>query len=312
MGIYVTLRSPSGEHVAFRDWPLIRLHYATEALRFFYDNKIFVPENIDLWHNFADEALGGTREPTIQVSSDIFRDLATVKKTLADRSQSFEKLMSTIIVISGYWDLNGEPTSGFFSINNSLRWRTVYKDLEIDASGHGDTKDLTEIIWAREDGKGIANNFARTLKKTSESQKATPNVVYFSIGTPAKGDIENLLGVYLGDRRALLDFLYSTLNARADEETKDAMIPLKRSYFIGVMDKEPDVQNGLTLAMQEANVFQKDAGSYTFLADDRKGFENLYKIFEERVFKPVLHELPRTKEVESRIKKGLGHMPSLV
>jgi hypothetical protein len=125
------------------------------------------------------------------------------------------------------------------------------------------------------------------------------------------GDVQNLMGVYLNDRRALIDFLYSTLSARADAETRDAMLPLKRSYFVGAMDKEREVQNGLTVAMEKAGVKQDKIGSFTFLAEDRKGFESLYKIFEESVFKPVSHELPKTQEVESRIKKGLGHTPQL-
>ena len=310
MGIYLTLKSPSGEHIPFRDMPLIRLQYATEAIRFFYSNKIFVPENIEQWHRYADEALGGTKEPTIQASSDIFRDLALVRQNLADRSRPLERLMSTIIVINGYWDLNGEIISGFFSINNSYGWRTIYKDLEIDASGHGDAKDLVEVLWKRADRRGIVDNFVKSLNSMSKGLKATPNAIYFSIGVPAKGDVENLLGVYLNDRRALLDFLYSTLSARADAETKDSMLPLKRSYFVGAMDRESDVQNGLTSAMHDAGVQQDKVGSYTFMADDRKGFENLYKIFAERVFKRVLHELPKTQEVESRIKK-VGHMSKL-
>jgi hypothetical protein len=291
--------------------PLIRLEYATEAIRFFSNNKIFVPENIELWYRYADEALGGTKETVIQASSDIFRDLALIRQTLADRNRPLERLMSTIIVINGYWDLNGEIISGFFSINNSYLWRTVYKDLEIDASGHDDTKDLVEVLWRRDDREGIVDNFVRNLKVKSEGLKAAPTAIYFSIGVPAKGDVENLMGIYLSDRRSLIDFLYSTLIARGDAETKDAMLPLKRSYFVSAIDKEREVQNELTIAMDKAGVKQDKVGSFTFLADDRKGFEKLYKIFEEDVFKPVLHALPKTQEVEARIKKGLGHISEI-
>jgi hypothetical protein len=191
------------------------------------------------------------------------------------------------------------------------RWRTIYKDLEIDAFGHGDAKDLVDILWKRDDRRSIVGNFIKNLNSMGKGLKATPNMIYFSVGVPAKGDITNLLGVHLNDRRALIDFLYSTLSERADAEAKDAMLPIKRAYFVGVMDKEQDVQNALTTAMNEAGVKQDKGGSYTFLADDRRGFEKLYEIFEERVFKPVLRELPKTQEVESRIKKGLGHMPQL-
>ena len=119
MGIYVTLTSRSREHVPFRDFPLIRLHYATEILRFFYEGKIFIPQNIEIWNKIPVKGLGGTREQIIEVS-DVFKDIATVRMRLSDRNYPLDQLMSTVIIINGHWDLNTTLIPGFFSLNNRV------------------------------------------------------------------------------------------------------------------------------------------------------------------------------------------------
>jgi hypothetical protein len=310
LGIYITLRSPSGEHIPFRDFPLIRLHYATEMLRFFYEGKIFVPQNIEVWLNFPEKALGGELDQNIEVS-DTFKDIATMRMRLSDRNYPLDRLMSTIIVINGHWNLFDTLIPGFFSINNSPTWRGTYKDLEIDASGTGDFNDLIGVLWKREDMEGIVSSFVKKLKNAEIGQKVTPNIVFFSIGVPAKGDVDNLVGLYLKDRRALIDFLYSTLTEKGDPETKDRMPPLSRDFFIKTITEEPIVQERLNTALHDTLVIEEPVGSFTYIARDRKAFNNLYQVFSERVFKPAMQELPKVKEVELKIKKGLENVQNI-
>ena len=310
MGIYVTLRSPSGEHVPFRDYPLIRLHYATEMLRFFYEGKIFVPQNIEIWRDFPTETLGGEREDTIEVS-EIFRDIAALRMRFASRDFSLERLMLTIVVINGHWDLNGELIPGFFSVNNNPAWRGIYKDLEIDASGSGDVADLIDAIWKRDDTESIVLSLIKKLKASEENQKVTPNMVFFSIGVPEKGAVENLVGLNVKDRRTLIDFLYSTLHEKADTNIRDRIPPLNRDFFIKTINEQNIVQERLEKTLKDTLVREEPGGSVTYIARDRKAFSKLYETFSERVFKPAMLELPKVHEVELRIRKGLENIPSL-
>jgi hypothetical protein len=230
---------------------------------------------------------------------------------LSDRNYPLDRLMSTIIIFNGYWDLYGTLIPGFFSINNSSAWRGTYKDLEIDASGTGDFNDLIGILWKRDDMEGIIHNFVKKLKSAESGQKVTPNMVFFSIGVPAKGDVDNLVGLYLRDRRTLIDFLYSTLIEKGDPETKSKIPPLDRGFFIKAITEEPVVQERLNNALHDTLVIEEPVGSFTYIARDRKAFNNLYETFSERVFKPAMRELPKVQEVESKIKKGLANIKNL-
>jgi hypothetical protein len=279
-------------------------------LRFFYDGRIFVPQNIEVWLNFPDRALGGELDQSIEVS-DIFKDIATVRMQLSDKNYPLDRLVSTIIIINGHWDINGTLIPGFFSINNSSVWRGTYKDLEIDASGTGDFNDLIGVLWKRDDMEGIVRNFVKKIKSAESGQKVTPKMIFFSIGVPAKGDVDNLVGLYLRDRRTLIDFLYSTLNEKGDPEIKSKIPPLDRGFFIKAISEEPVVQKRLTNALHDTLVIEEPVGSFTYIARDRKAFNNLYETFSERVFKPAMRELPKVQEVETRIRNGLANLKNL-
>ena len=280
-------------------------------LRFFYDGKVFVPESIELWYNTPDPALGGESDPTVKVS-EVFKDIATLRTKLSDKSFNLERLMSTIIVINGHWDFTGTLIPGFFSINNSAAWRGTYKDIEVDATGTGELNDLIDLIWKREDKDGIVTNLVKHLKRAESGQQATPNIVFFSLGIPARGDVENLLGIYLKDRRSLIDFLYSTLSEKADPAIKDKITPLNRTFFIKAITEQKIVQDRLDSSLRDTQIIEEPVGSFTYIGKDRKAFSELYETFSERVFKPAVKELPRVQEVEARIVKGLSNIKDIV
>jgi hypothetical protein len=311
MGIYVRLRTQRGEHIPFRDAPLIRLHYATEIMRFFHEGLVFIPENIEEWYGFPSETLGGKRKQSIEIT-DPFRAIATLRKRLADRSYPLDELLSTVIVINGVWDLNGIKLAGFFSINNNSAWRRVYRDIEIDAYGRGDIEDLVDALWKRDDTSAIISSLVSKAKMTAKGQAVTPRDIFFTIGVPVKGEVENLMAVHFQDRRRLIDFLYSTLSELGEQEIKEKMPPLDRSFFLSAISEHDVVVRRLEKALKDTLIAEFSGDSVTYIAKERNSFTQLYKEFSETVFKPAMKELPRSKDVKQRIKNGLEKMRTLV
>jgi hypothetical protein len=310
MGIYITLKRP--EATTFRDVALNRLHYATEIALFFVNGHVFQPQEISVWHNRPSEALGGERLfPEVKVS-EFFRDMAKLKQQFSDsKFFPFELLVSTVVRIEGYWDLNGNRLSGFFSINNSPSWREVYRDIEIDAYGKGETKDLVDTIWKRDDAKGIFKEIIRTLDNAAKGQSVIPHEVFCTVGIPEKGEVKNIRGIHCSSRRYLYDFFYSALSEQGEADIREKLGPLRQSFFIGTLADNKIVAQRFEEALRETVIEEEIGQSVTYFAKESKSFEQLYQKVYENVFKPAFKRLPKANDVRQNIAAGLEHTPPL-
>lgn len=312
MGIYVKLQSQRGERVPLRDAPLIRLHYANEIIRYFHEGLVFIPENIEVWRNFPSESLGGKLETDkTRKITDLFRDIALLRKQLTDRAYPLDRLLSTIIVINGIWDLNGIKLAGFISINNNYNWRRVYRDIEVDAYGRGDIEDLVDALWKREDVCEVVSKFVSRMKMVEKEQLSKPRQIFLTSGVPVKGETENLMAIHLKDRRDFIDFLYSTLRERGDPDIKDKMHPLDRDFFVNALASHRVTNRKLGEVLKDTFIREESGNSVTYIAKERNSFTRLYDEFYDTVFKPAMANLPKTKDVKLTIAKGLERIATL-
>src|SRR3990170_5866976 len=101
MGIYLTLSERGESKIPLREIALSRLHYAIEAVRFFYEGRIFVPYEIRVWKGRPSEALGGQQLGSEIKVSDFYKDIATLSQQLSDPRQfPLEQLLATVIQIN--------------------------------------------------------------------------------------------------------------------------------------------------------------------------------------------------------------------
>jgi len=315
MGIYIRLKSQTGERVPLREISLVRLHYANEIIRFFYEGRVFIPKNIEVWHRFPSKSLGGEcRNKFPQDSAEIvdpFREIALLRRLFSDRSYPLDQLISTIIMINGIWDINGTKLAGFLSVNNDFAWRRVYRDIEIDAYGKGDIEDLVDALWKFEEIQSIVNKFIKKITLSASNQLAIPREIYFTTGVPVKGEPENLMAIHLPDRRDLIEFFYSTLSKLGEAEIKDKMNPLDRTFFINAISEHKVVKRSLRRTLDAIAIKEELGNSVTYIAKERNSFLKLYEQFYEAVLKPAMKELPKSKDVKSLIRKGLERIGTL-
>jgi hypothetical protein len=310
MGIYITLKRPEAN--TFRNFVLSRIHYATEIIRFFHDGRVFIPEEISVWHERPSEALGGHRVRSDVKISDFFRDLAKLKQEFSDsKYYPFEQLISTIIKIAGYWDIEGTQLAGFFAINNNPSWREVYRDIEIDAYGKGEIEDLVDAIWKCENAQGIVKAFVQALNASAKGQSITPHEVFFSIGVPSKSEVKNIRGILCPSRRYMLDFFYSTLSEQGEMDVRDKLGPLNKRFFVGAVAENKVATQKFEDALGKALIEENFGNSVTYFAKEPDSFARLYEKIYETVFKPAFKNLPRANDVRQRIANGLENISQL-
>lgn len=312
MGIYVRL---DRKRIPLRDAPLIRLHYATELIRFFYEGRVFIPENIEIWRGSPSETLGGKIKEKFPKGydkiSDPLRELARLRKFLAKRNYPLDELLSSVIVINGVWDFNGIRLAGFLSINNNYSWRRVYRDVEMDAYGRGDIQDLVDALWKMDDIQSLIGKLVERISMAEEKQPVKPREISFTIGVPVKGETETLMAVHFLYKRDLIDFFYKTLGKLGEESIKEKMRPLNSGFFISAISDHKVAKSRLREGLEETYIKEIRGNSVTYVAKERKSFTKLYEKLYGTVFKPAMKDLPKAREVTLRISKGLEKLGSL-
>jgi hypothetical protein len=306
VGIYLTLSEHGETKIPIREVILSRLHYAVQAIRFFYSGRIFVPYEILIWKGRPSEALGGE-----QLSKIIINNFDDDIKSLMDNMSNskvfpLEQLLLTVIQINGTWDIVNNHLDGFFSVNNNASWRSVYHDLEIDAYGRGEIEDLTDALWKDGDSEGIISRLVDAMDNAKVGQKIRPREIFFSTGVPAKGEVSNLRALHCSERRYLIDFMYSTLSEGKTVDIHDKLGPLNKGFFISAIAKERVVSERLKIALEETVITEKFGHSVTYFAKDKDSFVKLYEKLYESIFKPAFRNLPRSDEVKGKIVNGLN------
>jgi hypothetical protein len=307
MGIYIKLES--NVRISPLEKALARLHYCYEAIRYFEQPKFFQLQNAQIWLKAPSEPLGGILKDEIRIA-DAYRTIELLHARFA-KSFYADELFSSIVVFNGLWDLNGLKFAGFVSCNNDFAWNQAYYDVEIDAYGRGKFEDLIDVFLDKGEISELAASFITTIRRAGQGQSAIPTQIYFSIGAPEYGEVENLVALYLQDRREMVRFLYSKLRRDRDEWIKDKVAPIDRVFFVGSIMEQKIVASIFKQVLEETELIEQVGKSVTYIAKTRDSFGKFYQKFKEEVFKPASQELPEADALKKTIKKGLERTSSL-
>jgi len=307
MGIYVRLESPT--RISPLASALARLHYSYEAAKYFYQGRIFLPENIRIWLKAPSESLGGTLEDSISIT-DLYGTVEALRQRFA-KEFYYKELFSSIVIIDGKWEMNGEKFEGFVSANNEFSWRSAYYDVEIDLYAKGEIGDLVDVIWGKPELENLFPNFVNELIRVSRGQLAKPTQIYLSLGAPEYGEVDNLFAVRLQDRRTMIDFLYSKLRKSKEPWVKSRVAYIDRHFFVSSINEQKAVHTLFGQIIQESELVEKPRSSVVYVAKDRESFSKFYKKFKEMIFEPASKELPEATEIKKNMLKGLEKIETL-
>jgi len=307
MGIYIKLES--AVRISPLEKALARLHYCYEAIRYFEQPKFFQLQNVQIWLKAPSEPLGGILKEEIS-TTEAYHTIGLLREHFAKSFYS-EELFSSIVTFNGRWNLNGLEFAGFVSCNNDYAWNQAYCDVEIDAYARGGFEDLLDVFLARNELGGLVSSFIATIKRAGQGQLATPTQIYFSIGAPEYGEVENLIALYLQDRREMIRFLYSKLRKDKDTWIENKVAPIDRNFFVSSIVEQEIVTSIFKQIIEETELIEQIGRSATYIAKARDSFSKFYQRFKEEVFKPASQELPEAEALKKTIKKGLERTSSL-
>lgn len=307
MGIYIRLGSASG--VSSLDRALARLHYCYTAIKYFQQPSLFLPQNVQIWRKAPSETLGGTKADEMPIS-DLSYTLALLRKRFS-KSYFTEELFSSIVVFNGQWNFDGIKLSGFVSCNNNSLWKQAYHDIEIDAYAKGNVEDLTDVLLGNEQFINVVQSFITDIVHANVGQPMCPAIVYFSIGAPEFGEVENLIAIHLRDWREMIRFLYAKLRRSQAPWIKEQVMPIDRGFYVGSLTEQEITETIFKQVREETEIIEKTGNSITYIGKDKDSFKNFYERFEERIFKPASQELPKGDSLKKIMKKGLEGTTSL-
>jgi len=175
--------------------------------------------------------------------------------------------------------------------------------VEIDAYGRGKFEDFIDVFLDKGEISELATSFIMTIRRAGQGQSAIPTQIYFSIGAPEYGEVENLIALYLQDRREMV---------RRDRDTwiKDKVAPIDRGFFVGSIVEQKIVASIFKQIIEETELIEQVGKSVTYIAKARESFGKFYQKFKE-VFKPASQELPEADALKKTINKGLERTSSL-
>jgi len=228
MGIYIHLLS--SERMSPLAKALARVHYCYESIKYFYEGRFFIPDKIMIWMKAPSEALGGSLKRQVLIY-DLHRDIKELQSYFEKRFYT-EELFSSIVMVTGTWDLDGMKLAGFISCNNEYSWHRAYFDVEIDAYGKGEVEDIIDALWAKNMIETVAISFTKEMKLAGAKQLAKPREIYFSIGAPEYGEVENLIALHLQDWRDMIRFLYAKLRKEEELWIKNKVAPIDSGFYV--------------------------------------------------------------------------------
>lgn len=307
MGIYIKLES--AVRISPLEKALARLHYCYEAIKYFEQPKFFELKNVQIWLKAPSEPLGGILKEEIS-TAEAYRTVGQLREYFA-KSFYAEELFSSIITFNGRWNLNGLEFAGFVSCNNDYAWNQAYYDVEIDAYARGEFEDLLDVFLAKGELSELASSFIATIRHAGQGQTAKPTQIYFSIGAPEYGEVENLVALYLQDRREMIRFLYSKLRRDRDTWIENKVAPIDRNFFVSSIVEQKVVARIFKQIIEETELIEQIGKSATYIARARDSFNKFYQRFKEEVFKPASQGLPEADALKKTIKKGLERTSSL-
>jgi len=308
MGIYIRLTSPI--RVSLLTWALSRIDYCQRSIEYFEQARMFLPEKMRIWKNASSEALGGVSYTDIKISS-LHIDAEKLRSLMREAFYR-DELFNSIIVFEGIWDFNDMKLAGFFSVNNEYMWHEAYHDIEIDAYGKGEIEDLADHFWRQNLIETLAPSFIFEVNREARGKLIKPSEIYFSIGAPEYGEIDNLLTLHLKDWHDFIGFLYSKLRNDKASWIKNKIAPIDRHFFLSSIRGQKIVEIIFKKILEEALMVEQVGKSVTYIAKDRESFARFYQKFKEEVFRSAATELPEADTLKKNIKKGLEKVETLV
>ncbi len=307
MGIYIKLGSPL--RVPSSDRALARLHYCYTAIKYFQQPSFFLPQNVQIWRKAPSETLGGTKVDEMPLS-DVSYTFALLRKRFS-KSYFSEELFSSIVVFNGVWNVDNTKLAGFISCNNNSVWKQAYHDIEIDAYGRGNIEDLMDVFLTNDEFVNIVQSFIGDISHAEVGQPMNPAIVYFSIGAPEFGEVEDLIAIHLRDWREMVKFLYAKLRRSKAPWIKEKVVPIDRGFYVSSLTEQEITESIFKQVREEAEIVEKIGNSITYIGKGKDSFKDFYGRFEERIFKPASQELPKGDALKKIMKKGLEGTSSL-
>lgn len=310
MGIYIDLKEKS--YFASKAIALERLEYCREAIQFFSSGLMFRPDRYKIFLNGPSEALGGQLK-----EDEIISDVNYLFSHLSSRIEKHffdEELFRSIMVFEGVWNIDGINLDGFFSVNNHYGYKNIYKDIEIDAYGKGKYGDLVEVFW----DKNQIELLVELIDRLKSTKHGLGNVsrLYFTIGVPEDGYVDNVIAIYFHDRYALIKYLYNKLKKDGEDWFQTKLTPISSTYFLKTLKEEELVTRSFELGLKNAEIVEKAGASSIFIAKSKDSFRKFYDYFKEEVFKAAAQELPASDHLRLKIRQGLekkkGHYQTTI
>jgi len=209
------------------------------------------------------------------------------------------------MIIYGDWSILDSNFEGFISINNEYSWRLAYQDIEIDAFGQKDQEDLVEILWMNENINYLIKDFLTTITSKKTDIYSRISEIYFSIGAPEFGNVENLMALHIPSWRTMVRFLYTQMHNDEDKWYRDRIAPLNRSFFLRSLTEQKLVENLFNKFVDESELIQHAVGSITYIAKRKDSFKAFYNKFKNEVFKNASTQLPNADRLKKSILNGI-------
>lgn len=302
MGIYTKLSSSN--QVNPLDKALARLHYCTEAIRQLQFSHYFTAKKYSVWLNAPSEALNGKKIREGEITN--FWDTSETLRSWVKERFYEEGLVASIILFEGEWNINDVTLNGFFSCNNYAFWNRVYLDVEIDAYSCGSYGDLIDVFLAQKSVSEFAKLFVSNMHSASMNQGIKPRFIYFSRGVPEYGEVEDLVALYLKDRRDMTTFLYTKLRKGKEAWVKNQLIPIDKVFYLKTLSDIEALEACFNEVIEKTSMLEKHGDSITYIANDTESFTKFYKVFRDTVFRPATKRLPHAEYLKAKMEDGLG------
>jgi hypothetical protein len=301
MGIYTKLGA--SYQVNPLDKALARLHYCIEAIRQLQNDHLFTAKKMSIWLNGPSEALHGKKIHEEEITN--FGDTSEKLKERVKAKFYEEGLVASIILFEGEWSINDTILSGFFSCNNYAFWNRVYLDIEIDAYSCGDYGDLMDVFLAHKGVSEFAKYFVSNMHTAAQKHGVTPRFIYFSRGVPEYGEVEDLIALYLRDRRDMTTFLYTKLRKSKESWVTNQIAPMDKTFYLKTLSNIEALEQCFNEVVAKTNMLEKVGNSVTYIAEDTDSFSKFFKVFKDTIFRPSAKQLPHAEYLRAKMEDGL-------
>lgn len=266
-----------------------------------YIRGYFEPQSIEIWYDAPISELGGTlaSKTDINVGS-----VSEIRSILNDKIKRIEqsKLFETIIRVYGIWKLNRTEQRGFFSINNSQRWRAAYGDIDMDVIS-GKEQDITKLMWEDEDRKILVNdffqNFLEEYRKNGLDKKMTIIWICFASNIPSGQDITEMKATYYHDLKQFIKDSFETYK----QNTESVQKSLRLQYIVDLVNSNREFRKRMKQKLETFRINEIEGNSIVLIAEEPNSFQRLYEDLSKEFFVKIFNGLQTDSDVNSKVNR---------